>query len=455
MKRPFICLRICRVSLSLAILCFLVGSASAQLHQPFRNQDQGYSPAMAGASYRRPAGTPRTYFGPYQNRYQTEPLTGEVQNRVKPVSSFQPANQNIQTGQLPPPPAEFYAPQSSTGQQSGGAVPTAPPALPSAGRHTFEPGGNPTLAPAPQSGSFYHSPYEGNAGDLQSIPEQGSPYFSQQQPCLDCFGGQYNSPYGSSAWGWTVLPKDILYQSYLGGPREPRFGQSLVHLKGTGTIWSLEAGGRAGILRYGSKPGQPLEGWQLDIWGAALPRLNMNEQGDLEAVDFRVGVPITWRKGPMQMKFEWSHLSSHAGDEYMLRNPGFVRINYLRDSFLLGGGYFVTPDVRVYADAEYAYNTSGGSEPWHFQFGVDYSPAAPAECRPVRHPKPFFAVASKIRQEVNFSGGINVVAGLQWRSQESTSLFRIGLQYYQGQSLQYEFLGDYEELIGFGMWYDF
>ncbi len=448
MVRPLIYNQFLRMSLSLVVAGFCFGNhVFAQLHQPLQNR-------TPGPVYQNAARAPRPYFKPYQNRYQQDVLNRQVQNRVSPVSNYQPVNQNIRTGQLPPAPAEFYAPEPTLKQPAGNAIPSLPRTFPNTGGHTFGPTQNsPSLAPQ-QPGSVYNSPYGNGAGHTYSMPEQSSPYATQSQPQdgLDCLEEEY-----SSDWGWTVLPKDILYQSYLGGPREPRFGQSMVSLKGTGAIWSLEAGGRAGLLRYGSGPGEPLEGWQLDIWGAAFPRLNMNEQGDLEAVDFRVGIPITWRKGPVQMKFEWSHLSSHAGDEYLLRNPGFVRINYLRDAFLLGGGYFVTPDLRLYADAEYAYNTSGGSEPWHFQFGFDYSPVAVSDYNYYsgRRAQPFLAVASNIRQEVNFSGGVNVVAGLQWRSDESTSLFRIGLQYYQGQSLQYEFLGEYEELIGFGVWYDF
>ncbi len=439
--------------LGLLITGFLLGvPASAQLHQPFRNQAYQSLPDSSRPSFQRLPGSSKHYFEPFQGRYQKNSLIRQRPNRVTPVSNYEPETQFVPSGQLPPAPAELYAPNSTLKQPTGNTVPPLPPTLPNPGGHTFEPGRNlAPLAPA-QSGSLYHSPYDNAGGNTFQVPDQSLPYSTQPQDCLDCLDGFYG--YGS-AWGWTVMPKDILYQSYLGGPREPRFGQAFLYRKGSGTIWSLEAGGRAGILRYGSGPGEPLEGWQLDLWGAAFPRLNMNENSELDAVDFKVGVPLTWRKGPVQLKFEWSHISSHAGDEFMIRNPTFVRIDYLRDSFLLGGGYFVNPDLRLYADAEFAYNTNGGSEPWHFQFGFDYSPVCTSDYQSIRHPQPFLASSANLRQEVNFSGGINVVAGLQWRSDESTSLFRIGLQYYQGQSLQYEFLGVYEELIGLGMWYDF
>jgi len=39
------------------------------------------------------------------------------------------------------------------------------------------------------------------------------------------------------------------------------------------------------------------------------------------ATDFRFGVPLTYGEGPWRTKFGFYHLSSHVGDEYLLKNP--------------------------------------------------------------------------------------------------------------------------------------
>ncbi|WP_169314877.1 DUF1207 domain-containing protein [Rubinisphaera brasiliensis] len=308
-----------------------------------------------------------------------------------------------------------------------------------------------TPAQGSMSGEVFSDQWQSSPSEGVAYPNPIVPPDSYSQGCgPDC--NHYH--YTDAAYQWTLLPTDLLWQSYLGGPREPRLGQSIVFLDGTGWLWELEAGGRAGLLRYGSGPGEELEGFQLDIWGAATPRLNMHQNTELDAVDFFVGVPLTWRRGPFQAKLEWYHVSAHLGDEFLLRpeNAGFNRLDYLRDAIVLGGGYFPTPDWRVYAEADYAYNTNGGAKPWHFNFGVDYSPCCPT---PITRPQPFAAINGNLREEVNWSGGVNFVAGLQWRGQENDHLFRTGLHYYAGQSLQYSFLGDYEEFIGWGMWMDF
>ncbi len=263
--------------------------------------------------------------------------------------------------------------------------------------------------------------------------------------------------YFPSDWGWTLLPNELLFQSFQGGPREPRLAQQVLYLSGQGWVWELEAGSRVGLLRFGTPDGETPprarpQGFQLDLEGAALPRLNIDQQMQVDAVDFKVGVPLTYSTGNWQFEMTWYHISSHVGDEFLLANPGFDRLDYLRDAITFAVGYFVTPDLRLYGEVDYASNTNGGSEPWHFQFGFDYIPNISFEGP---KPIPFLCVNGSLREEVNYSGGINVFTGFAWENPHSHHRFRAGLQYYNGKSFQYSFYDTFEELMGFGMWYDF
>ena len=44
--------------------------------------------------------------------------------------------------------------------------------------------------------------------------------------------------------------------------------------------------------------------------------------------------------------------------------------------------------------------------------------------------------------------------GWQWRGQTGHTL-RVGMQYFNGMSEQYQFYNRFEEQIGFGLWYDY
>lgn len=259
------------------------------------------------------------------------------------------------------------------------------------------------------------------------------------------------APLMDDAWGWQWLPQGGIYRAYLAGVRESRFASAWNYERRWGGMWDIALGGHTGMLRYGNyDPFRP-EGFQVDIEGAAFPRLDLERDLDLVATDFRFGIPLTYGRGRYQTKLAYYHLSSHLGDEFMLRSGGWTRINYTRNALVWGHSYYLTGDLRLYAEAAWSFDTDGGAEPWEFQFGVDYSPAEPAGGL---RGSPFLALNAHLRQEVDFGGNFVVQTGWQWRG-ATGGLFRMGMQYFAGKSEQYEFFSQYENKIGLGLWYDF
>jgi hypothetical protein len=256
--------------------------------------------------------------------------------------------------------------------------------------------------------------------------------------------------YDAGEYGWYLFPR-VFYRSYLAGAKESRMRLVWTHERDEGWLWDVSLGGRAGILRYGTPDGCfPAQGWQLDVEGAAFPRLDPDENMDLVSSDFRFGLPLTYAVGPWQYKFGYYHLSSHLGDEYLLNNGLTSRYNYSRDVLIWGASWFASSDVRLYAEAGWAFY-SDVAEPWEFQVGVDYSPVMPTWFRGA----PFAAVNGHLREEIDFGGNLVVQTGWQWRDGPESGLFRIGVEYFHGQSEQFEFFNRFEEKIGLGVWYDF
>ncbi|MGC3968639.1 MAG: DUF1207 domain-containing protein [Pirellulales bacterium] len=104
----------------------------------------------------------------------------------------------------------------------------------------------------------------------------------------------------------------------------------------------------------------------------------------------------------------------------------------------------------VYGEAGWAFH-SDVSEPWEFQFGAEYSPLT----KPGLGGAPFLAVNGQLRQELDFGGNVVVQAGWQWRARNRGHLFRVGMQYYNGKSDQFEFYDQGENKVGVGLWYDY
>ena len=251
-------------------------------------------------------------------------------------------------------------------------------------------------------------------------------------------------------WCFQSLPDGLIYRSYWAGVKESRFAAQASYEEDDGWILDLAVGGRVGLFRYGSTDSLRPEGWQLDLEGAALPRLDLEESLDVTAIDFRCGLPITYGVGRYQTKLGYYHLSAHLGDEFMLKNPGVPRINFSRDVIVWGNSFDLTEQLRAYAEAAWAFSANGGSEPWEFQFGFDWSPSKPTRLCPV----PFLAVNGHLREEVDFGGNLSLQAGWLWRG-ISGHVFRMGMLYFNGKSDQFEFFNRDEEKIGLGLWYDY
>lgn len=256
-------------------------------------------------------------------------------------------------------------------------------------------------------------------------------------------------PYGQP-WTWQLMPEGLIYRAYLAGIKESRLSSTWVSERRSGGQWESTLGGRVGLLRYGTQDAFWPEGWQLDVEAAAFPRLDLEEHRDLDAADFRAGVPLTWRRGVLEAKFAYYHLSAHAGDEFLIKNPDFERINFSRDVLVLGAAIRPTVNTRFYAEAGWSFYTDI-SEPWEFQFGAEYAPREPTGWRG----GPFLAVNGHLREEVDFGGNVVVETGWAWRSAEVGRLFRAGFQYVNGKSRQFQFFDQFEEQIGGGIWYDY
>jgi hypothetical protein len=271
---------------------------------------------------------------------------------------------------------------------------------------------------------------------------------SCREPCCpECRACcQCNEP-----WEWSLIPEGLIYRSYQAGPKESRFGSVwFSEQTGEGSLWDIALGGRVGVLRFGNRSPVHPEGWQLDIEGAAFPRLDITAgRRDLVSADYRFGIPLTYGLGRYQMKFAYYHLSSHLGDEFIERT-GAQRINYVRDALVWGHSYFLTPDARSYAEIGYSYNTDGGAEPWEIQFGLEFAPPCPTGVCGA----PFLAINALLQEEHDFGGMLTLQAGWAWRNAVGR-LFRVGLHYHNGKSPQYEFFDRHEEQIGVGIWYDY
>jgi len=253
--------------------------------------------------------------------------------------------------------------------------------------------------------------------------------------------------------GFQLLPSGLMYRSYLAGEKEPRIKQVMMHDRlRDRRVWESALGGRVGLLRHGTYGAVDPQGFQLDLEGAALARVLPDEPSHmLEAVDFRFGFLGTWRYHETAYKLGYYHISSHLGDEFLIANPTFDRVNYVRDSAIAGVIRDMTPDLQAYGEVGYALGAEGGAKPLELQLGTQYSSSIPWRFQGA----PFWGVNSNLRQDRNFKRSVNMVAGWHWLGKDSRHSFRAGMQYFNGPSMQYSFPNEDDRMLGGGLWMDF
>jgi hypothetical protein len=315
-------------------------------------------------------------------------------------------------------------------------------------------GGAEVAGPSPYQQAQYASAPQAYAAGPQELPPGPQAFPAGPLPNLPPTGSIDVPPQASAGnawvvpWSWQVLPDGLMFKDYLASNEEARFGTDLSHSKQIGWTWDSSLGAHVGFIRYGTQDPAWPEGWQLDGEGVALVRLDSSRS--IVSSDFRFGIPLTRREGPWEFKFGYYHISSHLGDLYIESHPGIERINFKREQLVFGVAYRPIPDLRFYAEANWAFVEDGGSRPWEFQFGVDYSPAQPNGFWGA----PFAAFNGKLEQDLDYSGNFTFEAGWQWRGPTGHTL-RTGLEYFNGYSYQRQFYNDFQSFIGAGIWYDF
>jgi len=263
---------------------------------------------------------------------------------------------------------------------------------------------------------------------------------------------QYRQCTPSDGFRLQLAPAGLMYKTYLAGEKEPRISSAWLAPRQGNVVWENTLGGRVGVLRYGNTNPLRPQGFQFDLEGAVMARVDPQaDSAPLIASDYRIGLLGTWRYDDTAVKAGYYHLSSHAGDEFLINNPGFARINYVRDSLIVGlTEYFADDDWSVYGEFAYAFNAEDGAEPIELQYGIQYAPMVTGWPG-----TPYAAINGHTREDFGWITSVNVMAGWLWRSKWTNRTLRVGMQYYDGPSMQWEFANTNESLLGGGIWFDY
>ncbi len=301
-------------------------------------------------------------------------------------------------------------------------------------------------------GSSFRTQHSMQMSDLPTVMDAADRLFQQTASECDAISKYSASPPPSqNGRDWQLLPDGLMWHSYLAAPHEPRISTVIFRDTSDGIFWDATLGGRVGLIRYGTQGAKRPRGWQWDLEAATITRLDLLHAEDVESMDYRFGTEFTAAEGPWAMKFGYFHISSHVGDEYMIRNPTFKRVNYVTESWIVGASYQANDALRLYGEMANAFRASGGAKRYQFQTGIEYTPIAKVSARGA----PFAAINWNFREAVDYDVSTTAQLGWLFRGPDSDHTIRFGLQYGTGPTSQYSFFTRREEYLGVGVWFDY
>lgn len=254
-------------------------------------------------------------------------------------------------------------------------------------------------------------------------------------------------------WSWTLeRDVDTVYPVYLADPRRPHTALGLLfatesQLPASGdSRFALDIGGRYPVVRF-----ERVDGLRVQVYGEAgffgqFDRLNsLDEIGWDGWYAVQTGIDPG---GPLRLKVGLRHLSSHLGDEFVIRT-GRRRIDYTREDLSLAVAW-TRDGVALYADGGVAFARSfPDQEPLVVQAGAQY--VSPPRWGPIGW---YAGVDAKAFQEDSWDPSVCLEIGLALPLARSGPTWRLGLEGYAGRAILGEFSRFEEDYIALSLGID-
>ena len=183
-------------------------------------------------------------------------------------------------------------------------------------------------------------------GGTREVPAEGAP--GEAPPVQE----QVYSTFGLTP-DTVPFPTGDLFRPLLADPKQPQFFVSFREYDTPTDATTVAAVGYGETFGLYRQTGQHAgEGLQLSLSGALFAQFDLDApSNDLVNADYNIGLPVTWRDGPLSARLRLYHQSSHLGDEFLLRAQP-ERVNLSFESLELLGSY-EWRFLRGYAGGEY------------------------------------------------------------------------------------------------------
>lgn len=193
--------------------------------------------------------------------------------------------------------------------------------------------------------------------------------------------------------------------------------------------------------------------WEVGLQAALHAIFDLDaDSKDLLNADYMIGPYLAWRRGDWSALVRLFHQSSHLGDEFLLNNPGVVRVNYSFELLEALASWDLDDRFRLYggAGSVLSFNVEPeGFDPLVLHYGGEFRARNTFLGRRVR---PVAGLDVKQWEEFDWSPDLSVRGGVEIAHPRlKDSRLQLLLEFYNGRSPHGQFYVDGIQYYGLGM----
>ncbi len=183
---------------------------------------------------------------------------------------------------------------------------------------------------------------------------------------------------------------------------------------------------------------------QIDISACAWADFDMNpantpngEWAELINTDYLLAIPISYAFDKWAFRLRGYHISSHLGDEFMVNNPSYKRLNPSFEAIDFMGSYQITDGLRVYAGPGFVVHSDNTfpMKVFYAEFGLEWRFYGLRMHSHRLYGAPFFAGDLQIWEAVNYRPSGTVQLGYEFsKLQGAGRKVRLFVEYHNGYS---------------------
>lgn len=176
----------------------------------------------------------------------------------------------------------------------------------------------------------------------------------------------------SKVW---IFPDDSLFKPLIADLRWPRFSAAwhrYTHKNYTENEFEASFGSTVPLFKTAAESFL----FEVGVQGGVVTVFDFDTPSDdIVNIDYMVGIPVVFRWDRLSLLVRFYHVSTHLGDEFIIKHPDVERVNLSYETLNVTVSYEFEKPFRLYAGGDYIPDPDPGSYGnWGYLAGIEVYP---------------------------------------------------------------------------------